>query len=747
MGTVNSTLWTAVQDDEPVNVMKSIKAGADPNGTTQFVRERSTYYAKSKVGLVYEIEEWCPIHFASDRGYSQVVYVLLQNKAMINQRVETRWARKVGTQVTYEQTALHLACKNGHKQVIEVLLSLHTLMNMEHSIDMLDFSMHRDYDHKIDGSSCLYERKSRTVLGYTPLHYAIMNGDKDIIELLLFHGARTDTVGCTPIYNPRRGWHPNKSTFCTALSLALKLKKANIATLVCQGTDVTTSNLLSLCAMSEFSTAQYLVKNNSNYAFHLQKQLLGNSRENNNNNNILNVSRLGIDSDSNSIPNPVAAAAGSKDSSSSDGGSSGLDLKVNNDGNNNSYSILDHCSSLYIIETMCAAPEKNTDFLSFAGNVFKNSGRSDLLGILFHAVCTGNSSIVEFLLHRICMRERESNSSSSSCSVGDSISISDQSRRYITVPLYTLLHPNNYLIVPHPLSVAVSRRKRSVSNASTNSNRMGKAQKESTNSLLNLRKLNKSTSKIVVKNVHPIHGAAFFNRIKIAELFLNYGNSSSSSNDGGNETHESSRLDPDYASDYGLTALHIACMYGYKKLASVLISHGANPYLKTCIEFERQNSYVSVDGSQINVEESNSGDMPEMDRSYNYLDDMSNVSSWSMDEGSIDRTRSLRKPSLDAQLSFNHVHSLIHKMVGTVSSQIKDEVRKVNDNIEETLGTGVGANLFNVSRAPSADPDQPMRWQRDAFELARDFGHVDLLVILNNTTYSRTGFNANIKDE
>jgi hypothetical protein len=47
-----------------------------------------------------------------------VVYVLLQHGADAGRRVLTRWA----TTNTYEQLALHLACKNGHEQVWAVFI-------------------------------------------------------------------------------------------------------------------------------------------------------------------------------------------------------------------------------------------------------------------------------------------------------------------------------------------------------------------------------------------------------------------------------------------------------------------------------------------------------------------------------------------------------------------------------------------------------------------------------------------------
>ncbi len=70
---------------------------------------------------------------------------------------------------------------------------------------MLDFSLHRDYDHKLDSASNLHERKPRVVLGYTPLHYAVIKGNENIIELLLSNGAKPNIVGCSPVHKLGKG--------------------------------------------------------------------------------------------------------------------------------------------------------------------------------------------------------------------------------------------------------------------------------------------------------------------------------------------------------------------------------------------------------------------------------------------------------------------------------------------------------------------------------------------------------------
>jgi ankyrin repeat protein len=103
-----------------------------------------------------------PLHLAAEKGYNDVVELLLAHKAEVDAKTESG------------ETPLYLAAREGHKDVVELLLA--------HGADV--------------------NAKDKN-FGRTPLHVAAVFDHKDVVELLLAHGANVNAKtndGETPLH-------------------------------------------------------------------------------------------------------------------------------------------------------------------------------------------------------------------------------------------------------------------------------------------------------------------------------------------------------------------------------------------------------------------------------------------------------------------------------------------------------------------------------------------------------------------
>jgi|WetSurMetagenome_2_1015567.scaffolds.fasta_scaffold32982_3 ankyrin repeat protein len=126
-----------------------------------------------------------PLHLAVMKDHKDMVKLLIDNKADINASI-TAHVREIihksipgfksSTMLYFDigATPLHLAAASGHKDIVELLLA--------HGADV----------NAIDGDD-----------GWTPLHWAANGGHKDAAELLLANKAdinAKDGYGRTPLY-------------------------------------------------------------------------------------------------------------------------------------------------------------------------------------------------------------------------------------------------------------------------------------------------------------------------------------------------------------------------------------------------------------------------------------------------------------------------------------------------------------------------------------------------------------------
>eukprot|EP01134_Creolimax_fragrantissima_P004947 CFRG4947T1 len=284
MGGVNGRLWDAVQANNPIGIDKAIRAGADPNVTTQFMRNRGKTDARQSSNLVYEIEEWTPLHFACDRGFSQVVYVLLRNKADITKRIQTVWATTSESVLTYEQLPIHLACKGGHYDVVQVLIN-HSLnkcginsrdfVNSEvHELGITDSPLSNrngisgndlllnERTAKRTNSSSSHHRKFAlpSLCGYTPLYYAVAGEYLQIVYYLLENGADSYAICATPVYTASEGWHGKSSSAQTPVGLALKSGHDELANELVSRHHISDEGLLQLAMRGHLNTVQYIAE-------------------------------------------------------------------------------------------------------------------------------------------------------------------------------------------------------------------------------------------------------------------------------------------------------------------------------------------------------------------------------------------------------------------------------------------------------------------------------------------------------
>lgn len=103
--------------------------------------------SKDNDNINYSIKGYTPLHLAAERGYNDIVELLLSKGANVNAK----------DNIT--MTPLHRAAIEGHYSTVELLLSKGANIN------------------------------AKTRSGYTPLHFAAKNVHKVVVEMLLTKGA------------------------------------------------------------------------------------------------------------------------------------------------------------------------------------------------------------------------------------------------------------------------------------------------------------------------------------------------------------------------------------------------------------------------------------------------------------------------------------------------------------------------------------------------------------------------------
>lgn len=126
------------------------------------------------------------LHVESIRGDTERVRYIVKEFANINLLVKLD---------RFKQTALQHAAHHGHTQVVKVLLD---------AARHLPSSSANDYTHDRVGSFQEFSRQANVQMGNTALHIAVLNGNVEIVKLLVQADPNDNHVqnneGKTPVY-------------------------------------------------------------------------------------------------------------------------------------------------------------------------------------------------------------------------------------------------------------------------------------------------------------------------------------------------------------------------------------------------------------------------------------------------------------------------------------------------------------------------------------------------------------------
>ncbi|CAG4944841.1 unnamed protein product [Colias eurytheme] len=151
-------------------------------------------------------EKMTALHFAASRGYLDLVKILVSNGAYLEARD------------TNERTALYLAAGRGHVDVIKYLISAGANVNGEeiHGYTPLCESVWQRYTKVVE---LLLKSGARITHSHKLLHNAILQGQEDIVTMLVSHGG---------------GINLHNDTGDTPLLLAVRLSQISVVKILLQ---------------------------------------------------------------------------------------------------------------------------------------------------------------------------------------------------------------------------------------------------------------------------------------------------------------------------------------------------------------------------------------------------------------------------------------------------------------------------------------------------------------------------------
>jgi ankyrin repeat protein len=159
---------------------------------------------------------WTPLHFAAAYGYTNVVKLLLVNKANVNDKdnddrtplhYAAGWGFQCAARPVYPEVPnLHNAAIHGYNGVAELLLADGAEVNAKDNCGDTPLHLAALRGHK-DMAELLLTNKAEVNMGdndgFTPLHLAMATGHRDLVELLLVNKADVNAKnhhGDTPLH-------------------------------------------------------------------------------------------------------------------------------------------------------------------------------------------------------------------------------------------------------------------------------------------------------------------------------------------------------------------------------------------------------------------------------------------------------------------------------------------------------------------------------------------------------------------
>ena len=184
---LNALLVQAIWDKDLLQLRNVLKQGGDVN-------------------WINESDGYAPIHWAVERGFADVLNILITNGADVNSMTQGAIGK--------DRSALHIAAEVGKPSIVQTLLESGADVNA--TTDYNETPLHgvRLFVKNVDVVKLLIDAgadiNASTVFGSTPLHSASMLGAADVVMLLIGKGAAVDTAnkrGLTPLHHAAQHGH------------------------------------------------------------------------------------------------------------------------------------------------------------------------------------------------------------------------------------------------------------------------------------------------------------------------------------------------------------------------------------------------------------------------------------------------------------------------------------------------------------------------------------------------------------
>ncbi|WP_265027666.1 ankyrin repeat domain-containing protein [Wolbachia endosymbiont (group B) of Chorthippus parallelus] len=129
-----------------------------------------------------DLNNWTPLHYAARNGYTKVAEFLVEKKANINARTDSR------------EKPLHIAAKNGHKDIVEFFIDQQELSVNEQGENKWTPLHYAAASNSLNVVQYLIEEKEATIdskdrNNWTALHHASKEGHIEIVKFLIKKGA------------------------------------------------------------------------------------------------------------------------------------------------------------------------------------------------------------------------------------------------------------------------------------------------------------------------------------------------------------------------------------------------------------------------------------------------------------------------------------------------------------------------------------------------------------------------------